>query len=431
MSVPSQEHPLPQPLAETDPSSPAVGTPPAPSGPFRALRHRNFRLLWIGLAVSALGTWMQTVALGWLVWQMTQSSFYLGLVGFSRAAPILLLSLFGGVLADRLDRRKLLLATQSFMMATALLLGGLVALRAADVWTVLALSLLSATAMAFDMPTRHSLVPELVERDDVMSAVSLNSAAFNAAGVVGPALAGAVLAAVGPAVCFFANGLSFLAVVAALLSIRTPGRRATGPREQVLETLRQGFSYVARTSHILAIIVVTGVAAILGRPYTQLMPVFAESVHHVGAPGLGLLYSAAGLGSVAGALTAAAVGGGRRPGMLVLGAVTAFGVLLYCFAVTTSFPVAIGLLVLVGALNTFYMSSANTLIQVHVPPHLRGRVLSLYTTSAMGFMPLGSMLLGSAGALVGVPQVVLAGGLLTAATAVAVGARVRSLRQLV
>jgi MFS family permease len=393
------------------------------------LRSRDFRLLWAGLAVSAVGTWIQLVALSWLVWELTLSPFYLGLVGFSRAAPVLLLSLVGGVLADRLDRRRLLLATQSVMMALAFLLAVLVALGLADVWTMLAISLLSSVAMAFDMPARHSLVPELVDRDDVISAISLNSAAFNAAGVVGPAGGGVLVASVGGAVCFFLNGVSFLAVVLALLAMRLrPGQRTADDRNG--QTLWHGLAYIRKTAPVLGILVATGTAGMLGRPYSQLMPVFAEQVHHVGATGLGTLLSASGLGSVGGALVAASLGHVARKGLFILGGVTLFGGTLVLFAVTTSYAVALGLLVLVGGLNTFYMSTANTTLQMYVPPSLRGRVLSVYTMTAIGFMPLGSMVLGGVGTLVGVPQVVLIGGLATAVVAVLVALRMPSLLKL-
>ncbi len=401
--------------ATTKPAAITVGTAGEPTtaapkkGMFAALEIRDYRLLWWGMVISNIGTWMQMVAQGYLVYQLTHSPFALGFVGFVRAVPVLSLSLFAGVVADRVDRRKLLIVTQSSAGVFALVLAVLTSTGVIQVWMILILAFLSASVMAFDNPTRQALIPDIVGKQYMTNAIALNSAAFNGTGVIGPSLAGAALGVIGVAACFYINAVSFIAVIGALFLMKSVPNR-TMRKASMLENLRAGFAYVRGNRVVFSLLVLMAAIGLLGRPYTQLMPAIQRDVLHVGAGGLGALMAFSGLGALGGALLVAALSSYTHRGLLVMISVAAFGISIAAFSLSRSFPLSLALLMVVGCAGTMCMSITNTIIQVNIPGELRGRVMSMYTMIAMGSMPLGSMMLGSVATFAGVPETLLIGG---------------------
>lgn len=397
-SVPVQGRPI----ASTEITAPRQGM-------FAALAFRDYRLLWWGLVVSNIGTWMQMVAQGYLVYSLTHSPFALGLVGFVRAVPVFTFSLFAGVVADRVDRRILLIVTQTLAAIFALVLAVLTSTGVVTVWMILILAFLSASVASFDNPTRQALVPDIVGKEYIANAVALNSAAFNGTGILGPSLAGVALGIVGTAACFYINAASFLAVIVALILMASVPNR-TMRKQTMLQNLREGFGYVRGNRVVASLLILIGAVGFLGRPYTQLMPAVQRDVLHVGATGLGILMAFSGIGALGGALAIAALSTFRHRGLLLMISVGAFGVAIIAFALSRSFPLSLGLLTVVGCSGTMSMSLTNMIIQLRVPGDLRGRVMSMYTMIAMGMMPLGSMALGTIANFVGVPETLLFGG---------------------
>jgi MFS family permease len=392
----------------------AIGAGPAASAPrqgtFASLHIRDYRLLWWGMIVSNIGTWMQMVAQGYLVYQLTDSPFALGLVGFVRAVPVFTFSLFAGVVADRVDRRKLLIVTQSLAGVFALILGILTSTGVITVWMIMILSFLSAAVASFDNPTRQALVPDIVGKEYIANAVALQSAAFNGTGILGPSLAGLALGFVGIAACFYINAISFVAVIIALwLMASVPSR--TMRKQTMFENLREGFGYVRGNRTVAALLILIALVGLLGRPYSQLMPAVQRDVLHVGATGLGMLMAFSSIGALIGALAIASLSNFSHRGLLLTISIGAFGAALIGFATSRSFPLSLGLLVIVGGAATMSMSTTNMLIQLNVPAEFRGRVLSMYTMIAMGMMPLGSMVLGTVGDFIGVPMALIFGGI--------------------
>jgi len=392
----------------TAPSGGAL--PPARPALFRALQHRNYRLFFLGQLVSLIGTWMQSVAQSWLVYRLTGSAVLLGTVGFASQIPVFLLSPLGGVVADRRERRRILLATQSASMLLAFALAFLTLTGRIEVWHVLALAALLGVANGFDIPTRQAFVVELVGRQDLVNAIALNSSMFNGARIVGPAVAGVVVAAVGEGWCFFANAVSYVAVLASLLAIRvTPRETAVGRSSPVAQIL-EGWRFVAHTRPIRALLLLLGVVSLTGMPYATLMPVMAEDVLHAGASGLGLLMGASGTGAVIGALVLARRTSLRGLGAWVAWAALAFGGALITFSFSRHFWLSVALLIPVGFAFLLQMSSSNTLIQSMVPDQLRGRVMSAYSMMFMGMAPLGALLAGTLAETVGAPSTIAIGG---------------------
>ena len=412
------------------PDEAAVAGDAVAAGPLArlgALAIPDFRKLWAGSLVSNVGTWMQQIGSGWLVLQLTDSPFWLGMVSFTAAIPILAFSLPAGVLADRVDRRRLLLGTQILAGALTLLLTILTATGVVRIGHILAITFLSGTVMAFHMPTWQTMLPDLVGKDRLMNAVGLNSAAFNGAAVVGPALAGVILGALGPAACFGFNAASYLAVIAALLAIRTPSvGRADGPQAGVLESLAAGLRFIRGRRLVLAFFALAAIVSLAARPYIQLLPVFARDVLGGDERLYGTLMAANGVGALGGALLTAAFARVPRKGLTLLGSVVAFALGLIAFALVPLVPVALALLLLVGGATTLFMSATNTVIQHLAPDDLRGRVLSVWSMIAAGVMPLGSLLLGGLASATGHVTYVIVGGAgvaLVAALAVGVIAR--------
>ena len=375
-----------------------------------ALRNRNFRVFVMGQLVSLIGTWMQSVAQSWLVYRLTGSAVLLGTVGFASQIPIFLLSPLGGVVADRHERRRVLLLTQSTMMVLATALAVLTLLGHIQVWHVLVLASLLGIANGFDIPARQAFVIELVPRQDLPNAIAINSSMFNGARVVGPAIAGVVVSAVGEGWCFFGNAVSYIAVLAGLLSLTLPGREPVDRRPSPFEDILEGFRFVAGTSPIRALLLLLGMVSMTGMPYAVLMPVMAQDVLHSGASGLGLLMGAAGTGALVGALALAWHNSLRGLARWVGFGAVSFGICLILFSLARTFWLSVALLLPVGFSMLLQMSSTNTLIQSMVPDRLRGRVMSVYAMTFMGMAPVGALFAGAAAEVLGAPTTIAVGG---------------------
>ena len=362
---------------------------------FRSLRHRNFRLYWIGQLVSLIGTWMQTVAQGWLMHRLTSSPFMLGLLGFCQFAPVLLFSLWAGVIADRVDKRKLLLVTQSVAMAQAILLAAITSAGIVQPWMVLALAVLFGIFNAFDLPARQTLLVEMVGKEDLTNAIALNSAAFNAARVIGPAFAGVLVATTGEQGCFWINALSYVAVIYSLWLIRVAARPAEQGASRALQHLREGVEYSWRTRPIRNLLILLGIASGLGFQYMILLPVFTRDILHAGPSVYGLLVSSFGVGSLLSAvvLTRSLDRWALRRNLLV--GLASSGIAMGTFAWSRWVPLSAAMGLIAGFGLILYVASTNTLIQHTVEDRFRGRVMSLYTMMLIGTAPLGSLLLGS------------------------------------
>ena len=392
---------------------------PVPAGRgLAALRHRNFRLFWSGQIVSLVGTWMQTVAQSWLVLELSGSAFTLGVVTALQFLPILIFSMLGGVVADRLPKRPILLATQSSSMLLAFVLAGLTQSGLVQILHVFILAALLGLVNAVDMPTRQAFVVELVGARDLRNAIALNSAAFNSARLIGPAVAGLAIGWVGIAGCFFINGLSFLAAIASLVFVSAGERPVLRPVEggSVWEDLREGLVFVARTPALRLIVLLIAVVGTFGMNLSVLVPVFARDVLNLGAEGYGFLSSFMGLGSLAAALLLAFLGARPRR-WLVLGAAAAFGVLQMALLVVGTFAFAAPLLAGVGFTMILFTTLGNTVLQISTPDALRGRVMSVYTTVFAGTTPIGSLFAGGIAETWSVGGAFFVGGLISVAAA--------------
>ena len=362
---------------------------------FAALKHRNYRLWFWGQMISLFGTWMQTTAQGFLVYQVTHSSAYLGYVGFAYGAPSWFFMLYGGVVADRVSRRKLLIITQAIMMILAFILAALVFTDTVRAWHILVLAFGLGLANAFDAPARQAFVSELVDREDLTNAVALNATMFNAALVVGPAFAGIIYAAFGPGWCFAVNGISFIAVIIALASMQFLPRTETSQTASALSALMEGIDYVRHQPMILALIGLVATTSLFGMSLGTLLPAWSVKILHGNAATNGLLFSARGVGSLFGALTIATFGKSRVRGKFISFGSLCFPVFIICFALTYWLPLSLLFMVLVGMAMIFVVNFSNATIQSIVPDSLRGRVMGVYTTIFMGSMPIGALLLGT------------------------------------
>jgi len=378
----------------------------------RALRHRNFRLFLGGQIVSLAGTWMQAVALSWLVYRLTRSPFLLGLVGFAGQLPSLLLAPFAGVWADRGDRRRIVIATQALAMVQALVLSALVLTGSITIGHVIALSVMLGLVNGVDIPVRQSFLVEMVKgREDLANAIALNSSVFNAARLVGPAVAGFMIGLVGEGTVFLLNGLSYVAVIGALLAMRLdPRPRGEHAAQPILRNLRDGIRYAFGFAPIRALLLLIGLVSLMGVPFTVLMPVFATDVLHGGAHTLGLLMSSLGVGALGGALYLAQRRTVRGLGSIILGAVTLFAVALVGFGASRVAWLSMAALAAAGLGMMVQMASSNTILQTIVDEDKRGRVMSFYAMAFMGTVPLGSLLAGTLAARIGAPRTVMLGG---------------------
>ena len=395
----------------------------------RALRHRNFQLFFSGQLISLIGTWMQSVAQSWLVYRLTGSALLLGSVGFASQIPVFLFAPLGGIAADRVNRRHIVISTQVAAMVLALILAGLTLSHTIDrqVWLIFVLAALLGVVNAFDIPGRQSFLVEMVGKEDLMNAIALNSSMFNGARVIGPAIAGILVAKIGEGWCFFANAVSYIAVIIGLLMMRvqSPVRAAVAsPFEHMLE----GFRFVERTAPIRALLLLLGVVSLVGMPYVVLMPIFADQILHGGARGLGILMGATGVGALLGALTLAFREGVKGLGRWVAWCCAGFGASLVVFAISHTFWVSVILLLPVGYFMMLQMSSSNTLIQVMVPDALRGRVMAVYSMMFMGMAPIGALLGGALADHLGAPITVAIGGVASIAGACWFGLQLPKIR---
>jgi MFS family permease len=386
---------------------------------FAALKHYNYRLWFAGQVVSLVGTWMQSTAQGYLIYQLTHSPAYLGLVGFFGGVPTLLFTLFGGVIADRLPRRRLLVITQSAMMILAFILAALVFTKVVLPWHILVLAFLLGIANAFDAPARTSFVLELVDRETMTNAIALNSTMFNIATVVGPSVAGLTYAALGPAWCFTLNGLSFIAVIIALLFMRIKLEVKTLRRAAALAELGEGIRYVLRNRMILSLIVSVGIVSIFGIGMMNLLPAWAVDVLHGDVTTNGWLVSARGFGSLISALMLAYWGTRKMRGRLWTYGAFVMPVMLFIFAWLRWLPLSLVTLLGVGWGFMMVTNNSQAIVQSLVPDALRGRVMGVYTLIFFGSMPIGSLLAGSLAQWIGEPVTVMVGAFLLLVFAVA------------
>ncbi|HEV2298490.1 MAG TPA: MFS transporter [Candidatus Acidoferrales bacterium] len=376
----------------------------------RALRHRNFQLFFSGQLISLIGTWMQTIAQAWLVYRLTQSSWLLGLVGFLGQIPIFLLAPVGGTVADRWNRQRVVIGTQTSSMILAFILAWLTLSGTVRVWEIMILAAMLGAVNAFDVPARQAFLADMVGRDDLMNAIALNSSMFNGARVIGPAIAGILVASIGEGWCFFANAVSYIAVIAGLLLMRLnirEKRQEGSPIEHIVE----GFKFVHRTRPIWALLLLLGVVSLVATPYSVLMPIFADRILHGGARALGVLMGAAGVGALMAALTLAMKRGLKGLTRWVAFSCAGFGVSLICFAFSRNYFLSILLLVPVGFAVMLQMTSSNTLIQSMVPDDFRGRTMAVYSMMFMGMAPMGSLFAGGLAAKIGAPWTLAIGGL--------------------
>jgi MFS family permease len=386
--------------------SPKSGWLPAT---LRALRHRNFQLFFSGQMVSLIGTWMQTIAESWLVYRLTGSPLLLGAAGFASQFPVFVVAPLGGIAADRFNRKRLVIGTQVSSMILAAIFSALTLTGVVRVWHIFVLAALLGVVNAFDIPARQSFLVDMVGKEDLMNAIALNSSMFNGARIVGPAIAGILVARIGEGWCFFANAVSYLAVISGLLLMQVNRPARLGPAGPALARLIEGFRFARHTTPIRALLLLLGLVSLVAMPYTVLMPLFADRVLHGGARGLGILMGATGAGALLGALTLATRAGVRGLGRWVAFSCGGFGASLVLFSWSRHFWFSAVLLLPVGFCMMLQMSSSNTLIQAMVPDELRGRVMALYTMMFMGMAPFGSLFAGALAHRLGAPLTVSIG----------------------
>ncbi len=396
--------------------------------PFRALRHRNFRLFFGGQLISLVGTWMQTVAQSWLIYRLTHSALLLGAVGFAGQIPIFLIAPIGGHVADRFDRRRIIIMTQTAAMILAFVLAALTLSGRIHEWHIIVLAAILGVVNAFDMPGRQAFIVQMVEREDLMNAIALNSSMFNGARVIGPAVAGILVAAIGEGWCFFANAVSYIAVIIGLFMMTTERFVPKAATTSALRNIAEGLRFVARTAPIRALLLLIAVVSFTGMPYAVLMPIFADRILHAGARGLGILMGASGVGALCGSIMLALRSTVRGLGTWVAVSSATFGITLIAFGLSHALWLSVVILVPLGGAMIVQMSSSNTLIQSMVPDELRGRVMATYTMMFMGMGPLGSLAGGTVADRVGAPIAVMIGGAITIVAAAVFSMRLPSLR---
>jgi MFS family permease len=383
---------------------------------FAALSYKNFRLIWWGLIVSNMGTWMQNVANGWLVLQLTNSPLWLGLLGFSFAVPMILIPPFAGAIVDRVHRVKLLFFTQSMQLLNALILALLTWTGRVQVWHILLNSFVGALLLAFDNPSRQALIPDLVERRDLLNALSLNSATYTGAALVGPALAGILLEPLGAGTLFFLNSISFLAVIFALTAMRDVRTHSGGQHGSLTDTFTKGLKYAWGNRLILALLALSAVGSIFGRSYQSLLPAFSRDIWQAGPQGYGYLLAAAGGGALVGAFGLASFKQVPHQGALMLLSGILFSLALILFSISPSFILGLALLFIAGITSTVFATIIATFIQLSVPNEMRGRVMSLYTVTLIGLPSLGALGIGAfaewLGGVSGAPRAVLIGAVI-------------------
>jgi MFS family permease len=391
------------------------------------MRHRNFQLFFGGQLISLIGTWMQNVAQAWLVYRLTGSSLLLGSVTFAGQFPVFLASPLGGIVADRYNRHRVVIATQTASMILAFVFAALTLTHRITVSEIFVLAMLRGIVNAFDIPGRQAFLVEMVGKEDLINAIALNSSMFNGARIIGPAIAGIVVAKIGEGWCFFSDAVSYIAVIVGLMMMRVSPREIK-PMGSPLEHVIEGFRFVRETAPIRALLVLLGLVSLVAMPYTVLMPVFADRILHGGPRGLGILMGATGLGALLGALTLATRTGVQGLGRWVTFSCAGFAVSLIAFSLSRSFWLSAALLVPVGFCMMLQMSASNTLIQAMVPDELRGRVMSVYSMMFMGMAPWGALIGGAIADRLGAPVAVSAGAVAALGGAAIFGLRLPRLR---
>ena len=402
---------------------------------FRALSNRNYRLFWTGAFLSNVGTWMQAVAQGWLVLQLTNSPFWLGLDAFMATVPAVIFTLLGGVFADLIDRRRLLLYTQVICGLAALSLATLVATHVVNRWMVLGFSFVTGCCMAMASPSYLAMTYDLVGREDLANAIAMNSTQFQLSRVVGPALAGVAFRIFGLAGCFYANGLSFIAVVTALWKVRPlhhspPNTHSVKDRRALWRDLVEGVRYARTRPRVSSLLLLSAVNSLFGAPYFSMVPIYARDIFHLGETGLALLMGTAGCGAFFGALLVAYLGDFRRKGWSVLGGAIIFGLGIVGFALSTRLLFSLLFLFALGFALVVAIATTNTLLQTLVTDQMRGRVMSMFILSFMGTMPIGNILAGTASNHFGPPVTLAVGGFVVATVATVVAIFNKRLREL-
>jgi MFS family permease len=384
---------------------------------FRAFRHANYRRFWFGMLISLVGTWMQGTAQSFLVYEMTGSALRTAMVMFAFTLPSLLFSVFGGAIADRYDRRRLLVGTQISFMTSAAVLAALTLTGVVQVWHILVLAFASGLTMAIDAPTRQALLPGLVEREDLQNAIALNAAVFNGSRVFGPVLAGIIYEVGGPGWAFALNSVSYLAVIWPLTRMRLAVAQGSAQSEPMLAQVRDGIAYVRSQAAVGSLLLLVAGVGTFGFAWMVLAPAFTVGVLGMGPLENGYLLTATGVGATAGALTVATLRGLRRPGVFVATCATLAGVMLVVFSFTRTLPPALLTLAVVGFFLTAFMSSTNATIQSLVEDRYRGRVMSLYTLALIGSGPIGSLLAGVVADALSVPASLAINGAMVVACA--------------
>jgi MFS family permease len=379
---------------------------------FRALRYYNFRLFFAGQLLSLVGTWMQTVAQSWLIYRLTGSSTLLGLVGFSSQIPVFLFSPVGGVIADRYNRHRMIILTQSSSMLLALILAGLTLTGYIRIWHIFVLSAALGIVTAVDIPARQAFFQEMVGRDDLINAIALNSSMFNSARIVGPAIAGLLVAWIGEGWCFFANGISYIAVLAGLFMMHVTPRQIANSQDSAWQHVLEGGRFVFQARPIRALLMLVALVSFAGLQYSVLMPIFADRIFHSGAHGLGVLLGINGGGALCGALIMAARRGLKGLSTWIAIAAIVFSIAIVAFGVAPSFWIAASVLFVIGFATMIQFGSTNTLIQMMTPDRLRGRAISAYSMMYMGMTPIGSMVAGIIAEHIGARVTISAGGVI-------------------
>lgn len=399
-------------------------------GTFASLRYPNYRLWFYGQLVSLIGTWMQTTAQGYLIFELTRSPVYLGYVGFAAGVPTWLFMLYGGLVADRLPRRTLLIITQTSMMLLATFLAVLTFSGLILPWHIIVFAFCLGITNAFDAPARHAFVLEMVSREDLTNAIALNSTLFNSATAVGPAVGGIIYALVGPAWCFTINALSFLAVITALLLMKIDKILKPAHRNSAIKDIKAGFSYVVTEPLVRTIILNMCVVSLFGFSFVTLMPAWAVNILGGDATTNGLLQSARGVGALIGALMTAAMGHQLTRGRLITAGNFSMPVILIIFAFIRWIPLSLLALVGMGWGLMVFLNNSNSAVQTQVPDELRGRVMSIYTLTFFGLMPIGSLVAGALAAKIGEPNTVILGSSIMIIAALLIYMRVPELHKL-
>jgi len=399
---------------------------------FRALRYRNYRLFFIGQGISLIGTWMQQVAMSWLVYSLTNSAWLLGVVAFSGLISNSLVTPFAGVLVDRLNRHRILVITQVLAMLQALTLATVVLTGSAAVWNLILLSIALGLINGFDMPTRQSFVLDMVpNREDLGNAIALNSSLFNSARLIGPSVAGVLVALVGEGLCFLINGISFIAVIACLLAMRIAPTAARGGQENFLGGLKEGAGYAFGFPPIKYIIILLAFSALVAMPYPVLMPVFAKEILQGGADALGFLMAGAGVGALAGAIYLASRKNVFGLDKIIVVSSCSFGVGLICFSFSRIMILSMLFMAVTGFGMVVQLAASNTILQTIADDDKRGRVMSFFVMSFMGLAPFGSLLFGGMADVIGAPYTLLIGGVLILAAGVIFARKFSSVKGMV